>query len=289
MSSSNQGNPPARPAPPTSSSSGHSELTIEGGRALSQLEQYATVGRTSSKTRSIPSITQGLAAVQLGPAIMLNPLGHHVVGHAASDSDATSVSSGKSSKLGFRKRFSALFKGHQKDKDAATHAPATPPPARSGHCIHSDGPDVKSLADDLESVISTQPVNDVSIIQVQASPVALDMLSPGIFPENVHPATFKPNLPKPHARIEETTQLVYGCQLLSMGQPYSPASDTDEVLVIPLDEIQKAWVQLIDPMEQDRLHWIIEKLVRAFDEDGLKGSAAIAEIVLVGPILDREL
>ncbi|KAG0271029.1 hypothetical protein BGZ95_001227, partial [Linnemannia exigua] len=146
MSTPTQNNQPPRPAPPTSSSSGHSELTTEGGRVLSQLEQPATLGRISSKSGSIPSITQGLAAMQLGPANLLNPLGHHVVGYSTHESGAASVSSGKSSRFGFRKRLSAVFKRDRKAKNAAAITLPSQAPVRSGHCIHSDVDDVEALA-----------------------------------------------------------------------------------------------------------------------------------------------
>ncbi|KAF9121716.1 hypothetical protein BGW39_010298, partial [Mortierella sp. 14UC] len=285
MSSPTQNNQPLRPVPLASSSS---QLPIDEGRALSQLEYTATLGRSSSENRTIPPITQGLAAVQLGPANLLNPLGHHVIGYTASETDAMSVSSKKSSRFGFRKRLSTLFKGHRKDKDTATVIPATAAPARSGHCIYSNDLDVEALAVALGPITPTRIVNIVPTVQVQASPMTPALLQE-IFPMNVDPAALSTSLPKPHARIEETIQFVYDCQLLSMGQPYSLASDADEVQVIPLDEIQLAWVQLIDLIEQDRLHWIVEKLVRAFVEDDLKGPAAIAEIVLLGPSLDQEM
>ncbi|KAF9119578.1 hypothetical protein BGW39_000214, partial [Mortierella sp. 14UC] len=271
------------------------ELTIEGGRALSQLEQSATLGRISSKNRIIPSITQGLAAVQLGPANLLNPLGHHVFGYATSESDVMSVSSEKSSRFRFRRRLSALFKGDRKAKDTAPIEPSTQLHIRTGNCVRSAERDVEFLTvasglaspaqpDDVATTIVVVPTIKVKECNAIPSSLPLD-----IFSKNVSPATLTAPLPQPRARIDETTQLVYGYQLLSMGQPYSPDPNTDELQDIPLNNTQQEWVDLIDPIEQDRLHWIVEKLVRAFVEDDLKGSAAIGEIVLLGPILDREM
>ncbi|KAG0358619.1 hypothetical protein BGX24_005934, partial [Mortierella sp. AD032] len=140
-------------------------------------------------------------------------------------------------------------------------------------------------------LISYDPLfrHNVPAMQVQADSVSLASFPQDIFPKNLRPATLRTPLPKPRARIEQTTQLVYCYQLLSIGQISSPASDADGFGVIPLDEAQQEWVQLLDPMELDHLGRIIEKLVRAFIEGDFKDSTAIAEMVLLGPILEREL
>ncbi|KAK3820975.1 MAG: hypothetical protein J3R72DRAFT_479842 [Linnemannia gamsii] len=146
MSTPTRNNQPPRPAPPTSSSSGHSELTTEGKRSLSQLEQTAALSRISSRSSSIRSITHGLAAKQPGSADLLNPLGHHVVGYSVYKSDAVSMTSGKSSRFGFRKRLSALIKGGRKAKNADAIDPPLLAPVRTGHCVHSTVDDVEVLA-----------------------------------------------------------------------------------------------------------------------------------------------
>ncbi|KAG0373331.1 hypothetical protein BGX24_011837, partial [Mortierella sp. AD032] len=300
MSSHTQNNQSPHPAPPTSSSSRHSELTTEGGRALSQFEKTATLGRISLKSNAIPSITQGLAVMQLGPANLLNPLGHHVVGYSGYESDAVSASSGKSSRFGFRKRLSALIKGDRKAKNTAAIAPPPQAPIRVGHCVHSATiNNVEVLAVASGPLAYTQAVAvdawttlvTAHTTQAQASTRNLASLLQDIFSKNVNPApvTLRTPLPKPRARIDQTTQLAHCYQLLSIGQASSQASDADELEVTPLDEAQQEWVQLIDPVEQDHLCWIIEKLGGVFMEDDFKNSTAIAEIVLLGPILEREM
>ncbi|KAF9096497.1 hypothetical protein BGX23_011125 [Mortierella sp. AD031] len=57
---------------------------------------------------------------------------------------------------------------------------------------------------------------------------------------------------------------------------------------MPLDGKQLKWVKQIDPIERDCLLWLVDQPVKEFSEDTIKGSAAVAEIVLVGPVLDRE-
>ncbi|KAG0271370.1 hypothetical protein BGZ97_011269, partial [Linnemannia gamsii] len=56
----------------------------------------------------------------------------------------------------------------------------------------------------------------------------------------------------------------------------------------PLNDKQREWVQLIDPVLQERYRWLVEQLVKAFVDTQLKASAMVEEIVLVGPVLDRE-
>ncbi|KAK3804696.1 MAG: hypothetical protein J3R72DRAFT_428706 [Linnemannia gamsii] len=200
-------NQPPHPAPPTSRSSGHLELTTEGGHALSQLEKTATLGRISPKSGSIPSITQGLATMQLGPANLLNPLGHHVVGYSGYESDAVSTSSGKSSRIGFRKRLSALIKGDRKARNTAAIAPPLQTPVRTGFCVHSAVNDAEVLAVALSPLALTQAVDAETIkvtiptIQMQASTMNLASLLQDIFPKNVKPATLRTHLPKPRARF----------------------------------------------------------------------------------------
>ncbi|KAG0373917.1 hypothetical protein BGX24_011061 [Mortierella sp. AD032] len=104
MSTPIQNNQPPCPDPPAYSSLGHSELTTEGGRGQSQLEQTAALGHMSSKSGSIPSNTQGLVDTQPGPTNLLNPHGHHVVGSSVHESDAES-----SEKLSVKQRLSAFM------------------------------------------------------------------------------------------------------------------------------------------------------------------------------------
>ncbi|KAG0206818.1 hypothetical protein BGX33_007207, partial [Mortierella sp. NVP41] len=110
---------PPHSAPLVSSASGRPVLSIEGERAISQLEHTASLGRKSAKTGDTPTLKQGVAAMgvtamQLGAASMLSPPGHH-----AHSSDALSVFSVPPPKQSVGKRLSQFFKGGHKPKDAA--------------------------------------------------------------------------------------------------------------------------------------------------------------------------
>ncbi|KAF9532134.1 hypothetical protein EC957_002576, partial [Mortierella hygrophila] len=98
------------------------------------------------------------------------------------------------------------------------------------------------------------------------------------------------DLPKPHARVDKTPQLVYCCSLLSkFPGPLQPTSDSDVSQDSPLDDKEKEWVQLINPVLQDRYRWLVEQLVRAFADNPLKAFDVVTEVVLVGPVLDRDI
>ncbi|KAG0053947.1 hypothetical protein BGZ90_006086, partial [Linnemannia elongata] len=130
----------------------------------------------------------------------------------------------------------------------------------------------------------------VPATQVRPSSAAADgSIRTDLFPKNIAKPTFKTDLPKPHARIDKTPQLVYCCSVLSKtpGKLQSTL-DSDVFQDSPLDDEEKRWVQLIDPVVQERYRWLVEQLVKAFAANPLKASDAITEIVLVGPILDRD-
>ncbi|KAG9064421.1 hypothetical protein KI688_003611 [Linnemannia hyalina] len=304
-SSSPQGDSPPHPPAPSSAPPEHPEITVDGHRVLSQLENTATLGRVSSKSGDIPTIAQGLATIQLGPANLLSPLGHRTTRDVAEDvdhgpgytSDARSVSSGHSSKVGFRKRLSRFLNGDPKVKETAPASAASSAPitliGNEGH-IQSGPPDRDAVPVSLglrsppySAGMSSTPFV-VPATQPQPSPAASGTLRMDIFPENVIKPIYKTDLPKPHARVDKTPQLVYCCSLLSkvLG-PLQPASDSDVSQDSPLDDKEKEWVQLIDPVLLGRYRWLLEQLVRAFADNPLKTSDAITEIVLVGPVLDR--
>ncbi|KAF9314718.1 hypothetical protein BGZ91_005939, partial [Linnemannia elongata] len=249
--------PASSSAPPR-----HPEIIVDGHRVLSQLQNIATLESVSSKSGDVQPIAQGLAAIQLGPVNLLSPLGH-----AAADDvhgpdyagDARSLSSGYSSKFGFRKRLSRLFKGEKKVFKATS----------------------------VSQTSSTSPT--VSVVQLQLSPAASGTLCLGIFLENIIKPTFKAVLPKLHTRVDKTPQLVYCCNVLSKAQkPLPQTSDSDFSQDSPLDDEEKEWVQHIDPVLQGRYRWLVEQLVRAFADDPLKASDVVTEIVVIAPVLDRD-
>ncbi|KAF9271305.1 hypothetical protein BGZ88_006376, partial [Linnemannia elongata] len=252
-----QGNSPSPPLTPSSAPPGHLEITVDEQHVLSKLENTATFGHVSSKSGD----------VQHKPANLLSPLDHTATRNVIADgirgpgdaSDARSISSGRKSKLGFRKRLSRLFKG---DKNVIETTSAS-------------------------QTSCTSPI--VSIVQLQPSPAENGTLRLDIFPKNVTKPTLRTDLPKPHARVDKTLQLVYCCSVLSKTPGTLQLTlDNDVSQDSPLDDEENRWMQLIDPVLQDRYRWLVEQLVKAFADNPLKASDVVTEIVLVGPVLDRD-
>ncbi|KAF9296170.1 hypothetical protein BGZ88_000550 [Linnemannia elongata] len=247
-----------------------------------------------------------MAAVHLGPSKLLSPLGHRTTRDVATDvdhrpgdaRDARSVSSSRSSSFGFRKRLSRLFRRDPKAKEtvptSATSSAHITPIVPEGR-IQSAAPDRKAepVSSGLHSSTQTYQASSTPLVvqaaQAQPSPAENGTLRLDIFPENVAKPTLKADLPKPHARVNKTPQLVYCCSVLSKAHGKSPpASDSDEYQNLPLDSKEKEWVQHIDPVLQDRYRWLVEQLVKTFADNVLKACDVVTEIVLVGPILDRD-
>ncbi|KAG0282219.1 hypothetical protein BGZ97_009071, partial [Linnemannia gamsii] len=131
----------------------------------------------------------------------------------------------------------------------------------------------------------------------------------GIFSVNLPKPAIKTDLPRPQDRIERTDQLVYCNTLLLSSQSSSTsvvAIDDDKALdgsdgndpkalndqgrpASDLDGSERAWLQVLkqDPVEQQNLRWLALKVVEEFVKDDFKGSAVIAEAVILGPVLDR--
>ncbi|KAG0306580.1 hypothetical protein BGZ97_000697, partial [Linnemannia gamsii] len=210
-------------------------------------------------------------------------------------SDSKSVAS--EHRLRFRTRVSRFFKGKPRIKESATIPAVT---KASQDAIQSDGtatpipvgpftppqPGGASIATALCGQASTA----VPVIQVWRSTASHGQLRIGIFPKNVPRPAFATELPAPGSRIDKTTQLAYCCSLISRTEMTTllSVSDGDEIQVPPLDKIQRDWVQEVSPNEREYRHWLIDQLVKTFSDDTIKGPAAVTEIVLVSPVLDRD-
>ncbi|KAG0072944.1 hypothetical protein BGZ90_011758 [Linnemannia elongata] len=128
-----------------------------------------------------------------------------------------------------------------------------------------------------------------SVASSPSSSITTNSLRLGIFSANVTRHGLVTDLPKSCARIKNTAQLVYSCSVLAKAHIQPPlVSDSDKIQGLPLDDSQREWIQYLGRVEQDRIRWLVDQLVKAFTEDHLKRSEAITEIVLVGPVLDRE-
>ncbi|KAF9127955.1 hypothetical protein BGW39_005466, partial [Mortierella sp. 14UC] len=91
------------------------------------------------------------------------------------------------------------------------------------------------------------------------------------------------------ARFESTLQLAFCAGLLPKNTP-SLAFESGATDVPVLDETGQAWLTAMqdDPSAQSHIRWLISKLVAEFVKDASMGSAAISEVVILGPALCRK-
>ncbi|KAG0286370.1 hypothetical protein BGZ96_009492 [Linnemannia gamsii] len=151
-----------------------------------------------------------------------------------------------------------------------------------------------------------------------------DYLPMDIFPKNLPRPFFKTGLPASPDRIETTQQLAYCNGLIIKGQLTSRhvADETsvgtltndpqgidvqehqssvstingpqkltvDGLQECEFNESEQIWMKEMEqvPVHQDYLQWMANRVVEEFSQDFLKDTDAIAEVVLLGTVLDRE-
>ncbi|KAG0052499.1 hypothetical protein BGZ89_003178 [Linnemannia elongata] len=111
-----------------------------------------------------------------------------------------------------------------------------------------------------------------------------------VFRQNINPPVILITLPKVGARIDTTPQLALCIDLLpKVGDPINQQVVPSRVLSSDT-AAQLAWIGSMkqDPVEQERLRWLGTRMVDEFTKDTLKASTEIAEMVLIGPVLDNE-
>ncbi|KAF8926713.1 hypothetical protein BGZ47_002573, partial [Haplosporangium gracile] len=166
----------------------------------------------------------------------------------------------------------------------------------------------KSMDNDNQSIASSATtINLLSVPPTESKAIS------DIFPKHLEKPEIKIELPVRFDRIEATLQLVYCNRLIRDGlslivsatsdegstevfvsesQEQSPTasqeSATNGLQAWNPNEAERTWIKGIrqDPIKQDRLRWLVTKVVDEFVMDPLKGHDLIAEVVLVGPVLD---
>ncbi|KAF9352632.1 hypothetical protein BGX34_012059, partial [Mortierella sp. NVP85] len=101
-----------------------------------------------------------------------------------------------------------------------------------------------------------------------------------IFPKNVEPPTLNFKLPKPDERLASTPQLVCCLGLLQTTLA------TDD----KLEPAAREWLEMIEKEvdEQERLKLIAHEVVRTYKRDEFKDAKAVAEVVYLAPVLDKD-
>ncbi|KAF9271531.1 hypothetical protein BGZ88_005976, partial [Linnemannia elongata] len=120
-----------------------------------------------------------------------------------------------------------------------------------------------------------------------------------IFLDNLPKTIIKTELPHLQQRIERIEQLVYCNALLLQDSLFQlkpvaeleEAKDAGVLMQEPTpDKTEIDWLEMTrsDLMEADRLRWLATRMVEQFVTDDNKDSAKIAEIVALGPVLEKE-
>ncbi|KAF9274559.1 hypothetical protein BGZ68_000532, partial [Mortierella alpina] len=115
-----------------------------------------------------------------------------------------------------------------------------------------------------------------------------------MFSGNVNRPVANIDVPKLGGRINSTPQLALCSSLLLKNQAIQDQRLHDQgkgaSLDTHTDRMHLDWIKAIEmePVEQDHIRWLGTRMVEEFSKDAVKDSAAITEVVLLGPVLERE-
>ncbi|KAG0040435.1 hypothetical protein BGZ83_002533, partial [Gryganskiella cystojenkinii] len=101
-----------------------------------------------------------------------------------------------------------------------------------------------------------------------------------IFPDNMRQPAVECKLPHADERLGDTSQLAYCLSLLQLTP--SPGET--------LEAAAENWVKSTQKNEEEkeRLRMLATDLIRAFNRDELKDAKAVAEVVCLGPVLEKD-
>ncbi|KAG0276254.1 hypothetical protein BGZ96_003395, partial [Linnemannia gamsii] len=111
-----------------------------------------------------------------------------------------------------------------------------------------------------------------------------------IFTQNIAKPSVLVSLPELGTRISNTPQLVLCIGLLPKDNDAGEQQPNPSGKVSSEAAAQLAWVNSMKkhPVEQEHIRWLGICMVEEFAKDALKESTEMAEMVLLGPVLDRE-
>ncbi|KAG0243200.1 hypothetical protein BGX31_011090 [Mortierella sp. GBA43] len=112
--------------------------------------------------------------------------------------------------------------------------------------------------------------------QTQVGDIA--MTFENIYEENARSPSFEYKLPEPDERLRNTQELAYCLGLLRVA--------SDDIL----DPATQKWLAVIrkDTDEQERLRALVTDVIRAFKRDEPKDAKAVAEVVCLASVLEKE-
>ncbi|KAG0196704.1 hypothetical protein BGX33_001351 [Mortierella sp. NVP41] len=110
-----------------------------------------------------------------------------------------------------------------------------------------------------------------------------------VFLKNVASPVVNVPLHKIGVRINNTPQLVLCARLIP--KDFDTLDEPNESSQGTLTETDRLdWLKAIkqDPVEQEHIRWLTNRMVDEFAKDAIKDSVALSEAVLLGPALERE-
>ncbi|KAF9144377.1 hypothetical protein BG015_000131, partial [Linnemannia schmuckeri] len=148
---------------------------------------------------------------------------------------------------------------------------------------------------DTEETVEIEHVASSTVIKSRESNVRPSALSTkprmDVFLQNAKAPDIRISLPKLYARIDSTPQLALCIGLLhsesdTLNQQaafFSYVTSTDAAT-------QLDWINAMkqEPIEQNKIRSLGTRMAEEFSKDTLKDSVKIAELVLMGPVLDKE-
>ncbi|KAG9070423.1 hypothetical protein KI688_007959 [Linnemannia hyalina] len=212
--------------------------------------------------------------------------------NAGHDDDNNSVSSQRIRK---RDKIFNLFRSSSQEHKAKNTGSTSPKSSIKGASAASTELSVHHFSTvstpesvDIEQAVSTTAVKSTPSIVHPSTLLTKPRLD--VFSQNVNAPAVRIPLPAFGARIDTTPQLALCIGLLSkvhdaVGQRKDPSQD------LPSDTAARlAWVKAMkqDPTERERLFWLGTRMVDEFAKDAFKDSTEIAEMVLIGPVMNME-
>ncbi|KAF9351382.1 hypothetical protein BGX34_000590, partial [Mortierella sp. NVP85] len=146
--------------------------------------------------------------------------------------------------------------------------------------------DTKSIAlsvkPDVDSAVDAPPVKDLSTVsKIKRGVSDIATIPAYVFAENVRPPMVVAKLPEPDERLLSTPQLAYCLGLLR------DSHELDDIL----EPIARNWLQVAenDEDEHERLKLLSLDVIRTFKKEEIKDAKAVAEVVCLAPVLERDI
>ncbi|KAF9361318.1 hypothetical protein BGX34_007209 [Mortierella sp. NVP85] len=147
--------------------------------------------------------------------------------------------------------------------------------------------DAKGIAPSVKSTVAL--IDDASSVKTQTTSLQrksskindIAIIPDNIFTENMRPPTTVMKLPEPDERLVSTPQLAWCLGLLKESREIGDI----------LESVARDWLQAVenDEDEHERLEILAKDVIRKFKEEAIKDGKAVAEVVCLAPVIEKEL